>query len=267
MERDYIVSQVGAFCRHQAVKAAILSGPDLLKHGKFDELESMMRAAVQVGKNTLDVGVQYFIDWPERLKRRQLESNERIIPTGVTELDYIIGGGLKPKQIGIWMAPTSRGKSIALGHCGKRAVMSRRKVLHYTLELSADEQSSRYDSSFSQIFFKDLIDQEQDLSDKLNKYGLVWGNSLIIKEYPTKQASVSTLRSHVTQCVSFGFEPDLVIVDYLDLLLPPARYKEKRDELTATAEELRGLAIELNVPVWTATQAQRAAISLETLVR
>ncbi|MCJ7761775.1 hypothetical protein MUP59_11640, partial [Candidatus Bathyarchaeota archaeon] len=90
------------------------------------------------------------------------------------------------------------------------------------------------------------------------------GNCLIVKGYVTKQASIQTIRNHIYQCCSLGFEPDLILIDYLDLLKPPRRYKEKRDELTAITEAMKGLALELKKGIWSATQSQRAAISMET---
>jgi replicative DNA helicase len=263
-DREYIAKEVSTFCRHQAIKAAVLESPALLKEEKFEEIEQMVRQAVQVGTQTLDLGEQYFIDWPERLRRQVDRAYYRTMPTGVTELDLLLNGGLKVKQLGIWMAPTNRGKSIALGHCAKRALTIKKKVLHYTMELSQDEVSARYDSALTKIPVNDLIEEEVKLVRKLERYGKRYGNSLMIKEYPTKQASVATLRSHIMQCMSLGFDPDLIIVDYLDLLQPPRHYKEKRDELSAIAEELRGLACEMCLPVWTATQATRGAISMET---
>lgn len=263
-DRKYIVDEVSIFCKHQAIAAAILEGPDLLAQGKFEEIESRIRDAVQVGAGAFDLGEQYFVGWPERLRRRSQQIVLATMPTGITPLDTVIGGGLKAKQLGMWMAPTNRGKSVALGHCGKRAVVVGKRVVHYTLEMASDEVSSRYDSSFSRIPMRDLMDKEYRLAQKLDKFGIVWGNSLIIKEYPTKTASVSDIRAHLIQCASIGFEPDLVIVDYLDLLKPPRYYKEKRDELSATCEVLRGLAGEVVVPIWSATQANRSAISMET---
>jgi len=261
---DYIVKEVTTFCRHQAIKAAVLEAPTLLQQEKFEEIESLIRGAVSVGVNVMDLGCQYFVDWPERLRRRREMAQLQVMPTGITDLDKIIGGGIKPKQVGIWMAPTNRGKTIALMQCGKMAITRQRKVVHYTLEMSADAIGERYDASFSRISMDQLADEEALLASRLERYGRMFGNSLLIKEYPTKQVGTSIIRSHLMQCMGMGFEPDLILVDYLDLLTPPRHYKEKRDELTAIAEELRGLSVEMERPIWSATQAQRAAISLET---
>jgi replicative DNA helicase len=263
-DKKYIQNEVLKFCRHQAIKAAVLKSPQLLQDDKFDEIESTMVEAVRTGSNVADIGELYFINWPERLKRRAIEESTLIIPTGITGLDILLGGGIHGGQVGLWMAPTNRGKSAALGHCGKRAIIQRKKVLHFTMEMPQDEVCGRYDATFTKINMRDLLDMEGQVAEKLERYGHRWGNCLIVKGYPTKTASVQTLRSHIFQCCALGFEPDLILVDYLDLLKPPRSYKEKRDELTSTTEALKGLALELKRGIWTGTQSQRAAISMET---
>jgi hypothetical protein len=90
----------------------------------IEEIEEMLRKALLVGALTYDMGSQYFINWPERLSSRIARQEEKIVATGITELDELLGGGLKARQLGLWMAPTSRGKSIALVHCGKRAIIN-----------------------------------------------------------------------------------------------------------------------------------------------
>jgi len=263
-DQTYIANEVVTFCKHQAITAAILEGPKLLQEEKFEEIESKIREAVSVGVGIMDMGEQYFIGWPERLRRRSQVTTLSTVPTGITELDSYLNGGLHAKQLGLWMGPTSRGKSLALMHCGKRAVIIKKRVAHYTLELSQDEVSTRYDATFSKIPVHDLLDKEYLLAARLDRLGLTWGNTLIVKEYPTKKAGVGTIRAHLLQLASIGFIPDLVIIDYLDLLRPPRYYKEKRDELSAITEEMKGLATEMSFPIWSATQANRSAISMET---
>lgn len=263
-DKQYIQDEILRFCKHQAIKSAVLKAPQLLQEGKFEDIETAMVEAVRTGSGISDIGELYFINWPERLRRRALEELSMVIPTGITALDVLLGGGIHSGQVGLWMAPTNRGKSAAIGHCGKRAVIQRKKVIHYTLEMPQDEVCSRYDASFTKVNVRDLLEMEYKVAEKLENYGMRWGNSLIVKGYPTKQASVQTLKNHCYQCCALGFEPDLILVDYLDLLKPPKAYKEKRDELTSTAEALKGWFLEMKRGGWTGTQSQRAAISMET---
>jgi replicative DNA helicase len=230
----------------------------------FGTIETNLRSALEVGETFGSLGTNYFVNFQDRLNLRARRYETQIMPTGITDLDVYLGGGLKPKQLGIWMAPTSRGKSISLCQCGKRAVIMGKKVLHYTFELSEEEVAERYDSSFSKIKMYSLFDEEAQLISTLNKLGQRWGNSLIIKDYPPHKATIATLHAHYKQCERSGFMPDLILIDYLNLLRPSQKRLQKREELSDLATELRGWAMELDVPIWSATQSQRAAISMET---
>lgn len=262
--RDYLIAELTAFCRHQAIKKAALEMPGLLQKGDFDAIEEVWKETFTVGVASTDLGIQYFPSWPQRLGDRIHKLEEVTIPTGITTLDKLLSGGLKAGQLGLWMAPTGRGKSVVLVHCGKRALVMGKKVIHYTMELSGEDVAERYDASFSKIPVRRLIDEEPELAKKLENLGQRMGNSLIIKEFPTKVATVGMLKSHIMQCVASGFVPDLLIFDYIDLLKPSFRRKEKREELTDITEETRGLCGELKIPGWSATQSRRAAISKET---
>lgn len=263
-DSDYIANEVTKFCRHQAIKAAIFELPPLLVKGDFDAVESVLKDALETGTQLNNLGVQYFMDWPNRLRKRETRFGIRPLPTGIFLLDDYIGGGLRPKQLGIWMGPPNRGKSLALLHCAKRTIISKKRVIYYTLELSEEDVSERFDSSFSKIPVKELMDREDVLVERLEGCGIVWGNSLIIKEYSACKATTNTLRSHILQCKQQGFDPDMVIIDYLDLLRPIRQRREKRDELSDITTDLRNLSKEFLMPVWTATQSNRSAIALET---
>lgn len=265
----YIIEEISTFCRHQAIKKAILEVPPLLTRTAtddtaFDEIESLLSKALRVGTSVNDIGSQYFISYAERIANRIIRQQMKIMPTGITELDELMGGGVKARQLFLWMAPTSRGKSIALVHCGKRAVIFKKKVLHYTMELSEDEVAERYDASFSRIKVKDLVDQEAELATALGDMGKVFGNSLIIKYYPMHAPTIHTIRAHIEKCIGSGFIPDLILVDYLDLVKSHDLRLEKREQLTEITLGLRNLAGEFDVPLISATQSRRAAYAKET---
>lgn len=262
--KQYLAKELINFCKSQAIKSAIMEMPQLLAIHDFAGIDAAFHKAMDVGEDFGAVGTNYFVNWNDRIRARARKYESKVIPTGITKLDVYLGGGIKPKQLGIWMAPTSRGKSIALCHCGKRTVIMGKKVLHYTCELSEDEVSERYDSSFSKIKLASLFDEEAQLLATMEKLGSRWGNALIIKDYPPHKATIATLQAHYTQCVRTGFSPDLILVDYLNLLKPSQRRLQRREELSDLATELRGWAMELGVPVWSATQSQRVAISMKT---
>jgi KaiC/GvpD/RAD55 family RecA-like ATPase len=262
--KEYISKELINFCKSQAIKAMIMEVPSYLKTYDFATIAEKFHKAMEVGEDFGSMGTPYFVNYSDRIKLRSKKLDTRAMPTGITELDIYLNGGLRPKQLGIWMAPTSRGKSLSLCHCGKRAVIMGRKVLHYTMELGEEEVSDRYDSSFSRIKMSDLAEKEYEVSSALEKLGLRWGNALIIKEYPAGKSTIANLQAHCSQCMRTGFVPDLVLVDYLDQMKPTQKRLQKREELSDLTTELRGWATELKVPIWTATQSQRIAISMET---
>ena len=265
-EQQYITAEVVRFCRRQEVRRAMIELAPLTDSQDDDvwsEIDSRIRAACSVGEQAVDVGTQFFIDYPERLHARMMGEDGTVIPVGIPDLDDFLNGGLKAGQIGIWMGGTGTGKSIALPQCAKRAVVAGYKVVHYTLELNEEETAARYDASFSTVPIHELRDQTTRVDDKLRFWQSMYGNSLIIKEYPTGTATVNTLRQHLISLKSIGFIPDLIVVDYGDLLKPQTNYNDEYADLGAIFKDLRGLAGEMKVPLWTATQINRSGISLE----
>lgn len=265
---EYIRDEVVRFCRRQKLKRTVMELVEMA-HSEddavWDAMVDKIADVVNVGANAQDMGTQYFKDWEERLRARRMGEDKITIPTGITDLDDVIGGGLKTSQLMIWMAGTAVGKSIALAHCGKRAVVQGFKVVHYTLELSEQDIADRYDSSWSRIPISTLEDNETQLAAKLQRYGKAYGNSLIIKEYPTKSATVNTLRSHLTMLINNGYTPDLVIVDYLDLLKPLTNYSDAYADLGTLTAHLRGLAGEFKIPIQTATQVNRSGMQSDVV--
>jgi replicative DNA helicase len=127
-------------------------------------------------------------------------------------------------------------------------------VVHYTLELNEAYVGLRYDSVVTGIANQNLKHYQSQVKEDLAKLK----GELIIKYYPTKTVSVIGLRSHIEKCILQEKKPDIVIVDYADLLRGPGQ--EKRHELEGIYEDLRGLAGEYDIPVWTASQANRSAL-------
>jgi replicative DNA helicase len=176
-------------------------------------------------------------------------------------VDELVRGGLGQKELGVVIAPTGAGKSMALVHLGSQALKAGKTVIHYTLELQDTVIGSRYDSCLTKIpldsltAFKEKIYEEvQDIEGKL-----------IIKEYPTKSASTMTLKNHLEKLRMRSINVDMVIVDYADLLRPVAIQREKRNELESIYEELRGLAQEFKCVVWTASQTNRSGLNAEVI--
>ena len=183
------------------------------------------------------------------------------VTTGWERVDKITQGGLGRGELGVVIAPTGAGKSMALVHLGAMAVKAGLQVVHYTLELSDTVVASRYDSCLTGVPLKDLMDQKEYILEEVKNVK----GKLIIKEYPTKSASTSVIKNHLKRVVSAGQKVDMIIVDYGDLLNPTVRYKEKRTELETIYEELRAIAMEFICPVWTASQTNRSGLNAEVV--
>jgi replicative DNA helicase len=134
-------------------------------------------------------------------------------------------------------------------------------VIHYTLELQDTTIASRYDSCITGVPLSDLHGFKEEIYERVQN---IEGN-LIIKGYPTKSASTSTVKTHLERMKQRGIEPDMIIVDYGDLLRPISSHKEKRIELESIYEELRGIAAEFDCPIWTASQTNRSGLNAEVI--
>lgn len=258
--KQYVIDEIVRFCRRQAVRRAFLEmapKADSEDEKIWDTIVAKVTEACEVGSSNIDVGCQYFVELQERLRRRLLGEEESFVATGIPDLDVAIGGGLYVGQLGVWLGGTGRGKSIALAHCGNKAAQRGVKVVHYTLELNEEEIAERYDASFSRIPIKELKNNTIEVEKRIGEIGRRHGNSLIIKWYPTRSATVTTLRGHLRQIGSMGFKPGLILVDYGDLLKPTTNYNNEYEDLGAIFGDLRGLGGEQKAPVWTASQVRR----------
>lgn len=267
-ESDYLIKKVVSFCRRQEIRKAFLEYAPKVDNeddALWDKIQTRVTDACNVGAHSLDLGHQYLSEYEDRLARRRMGDDIRVVPTGIPNLDPLIGGGLQAGQLGIWMAGTGRGKSIALPHCGKRAVIENLNVVHYTLELDEKQISTRYDAAWSGVHLDDLVDKEDVIRKKMKHLSTKWGNSLVIKFYPTRTVGVSAIKAHIRQLKSIDFDPGMIIVDYGDLLKPTAGYNDEYSDLGTIFADLRGIAGELNIPIWTATQVNRAGMGADII--
>ena len=245
----FIEQEALDFCKNQTLKTAIMESVNLLQLGEYDSIKEKIDTAMKAGSER-DIGHQYNIDIDDRFS----ESTRKTVHTGWNVVDDLMDGGLGPGELGVFVAPAGIGKSWGLVNVAANAVKKGLNVCFYTLELSAPYVGLRFDSVFTGIAAQNLkyhIDEVKECVEKLE------GN-LIVKYYPTKSATVNTIKAHLDRCHMQGFKPDVIVVDYADLLR--GNGKEIRHELGNIYEDLRGLAGEYEIPVWTASQANRSAL-------
>jgi len=244
------------FCRKQKLREAMLKSTTLLQKCSFDEISVVINNALKAGADA-DFGYDYIKDFEERFEFTGRET----ITTGWKKMDEITGGGGGRGEIGVVIAPTGVGKSMVLVHLGAEAVKAGMTVVHYTLELKDTVIASRYDSCITGIPLNELMDRKEEIREYLRDID----GTLIVKEYPTKTATTNTIRAHLQKLKQQDIIPDMIIVDYADLLKTLSTRSEKREELESIYEELRAIMMENQVVGWTASQTNRTGLQAEII--
>ena len=247
----YVKEKSLDFCRKQAMKEALEKSVDLISKDKYEEVVDMMKKAVSVGM-TSSVGHDFFED----MEARFVKVNRLACPTGIEEIDEktVLNGGLGKGELGVIVANTGVGKSHMLVQLGAHALRLGKNVIHYTFELTETAVGIRYDSNLTNIASNEIQDSKQEVIEKYKEMEL---GKLIIKEYPTGAATVGTIRSHIEKLSLRGFVPHVLLIDYADIMRSTREYDALRLELKLIYEELRNLAMERGIPIWTASQANR----------
>lgn len=244
------------FCKSQRLVQAIAKCLEHVEGKKFDQIAGVIREALDRG-SPRDHGHEY----AEEVDSRAVKSIREPISTGWPAMDKYLGGGYERKTITTFIAPTGAGKSMFLVNAACALVEQGLNVLYVTLEMADYKIGLRADSWYSGVPIDDVSKEKDKVKSAIRDRAK---GRLIIKEWPTKRASVETIRSHVQRLIQTkSFKPDAVIVDYPDLLKCTKSYGEKRHELEGNYEELRGLATELNCVMIVADQTNRGGLDLE----
>ena len=253
---EFIKDNAIDFCRKQVLKKAMIQSVKLLKSSSFEEIQKVIEEAMKLGTN-IDFGHDYHMDIDDRYRVK----SRNPITTGWSRFDEITQGGFGKSELGVVIAPTGAGKSMALVHMGATAVKEGKTVVYYTLELAETVVGQRFDSCITGIKLNDLLKNKFNVIERLKEVD----GHLIIKEYPSKSASTQTIRSHIERLKKRGTNPDMIIIDYADLLKPVRSQGEKRHELESIYEELRGIAQREKCTVLTASQTNRSGLNAEVI--
>ena len=243
------------FCKNQTLKGALMKSVDLLELGDYDDIRNLIDKALKAGTER-DIGHEYITELEDRFR----DEARSVIETPWPLINKLLCGGLGQGDLGLIAGGPGGGKSWALISLGVQAVKLGFTVIHYTLELSEKYVGRRYDACFTEIPVGDIMDNKDKVKDRLDKLR----GGLYIREYPAGQATVNTIHAHLEKCIQQNIEPDLIIVDYADLLTSKSS-KEKRDKLDDIYTNLRGLASEMKLPIWTASQVNRSGAREEII--
>jgi replicative DNA helicase len=249
----YIKEQFLEFCKNQKIKNAIMESVDHLKSGQYDKIKHVVDLAMKAGMER-NIGHEYMVDIDKRMSMMARKS----IKTNWTEVDNIMDGGLAGGELGIITACAGSGKSWVLAKMGAEAMRQGKNVLHYTLELNENYVGLRYDACFTGIDFQNIRNNIDIVKKKIAEVP----GKLIIKYFPIKTVSAHSLKLHAERIQTLGTKVDMIIVDYADILRPSQseRNSNSYSEAGGIYEELRGVAGELQVPIWSASQSNRAAM-------
>jgi hypothetical protein len=234
---------------------------------KLEDIVQVFQTAVSKGTNR-NIGYDYNEDDEKRFE--SLIENK--VPTPWEFLNNLLEGGFGAKRLVTWIGPAGGGKSSLLVGCGVGALLqpkadgTGRTVVHYTLELDELEVARKYDACITGVPINDVPGNKEKVLHSL-KGKLPEGARLLIKEYPMKSASVQTIKSHLSRLKLKGIFPDMIILDYGDLLrnIETNAKEERRHGLEAIWQDLKALAQVLGIPIITATQTNRSGYASDVI--
>lgn len=255
----YVKDKSLDFCKRQALRGALEKAVDMIDKEQYESIVDIIKKAVSSGTSS-SLGHNFF----EEPDSRFLTIKRNCVPTGLAALDAkgILNGGAGKGELFVVVGATGAGKSHFLTFAGANALRAGKNVLHYTFELSEEQIGLRYDSNLCGINSSDVIENREKVleSYKNENYG-----KLMIKYFPTSFPTVNTLRAHVEKLKLKGFYPDVILVDYADIMRSTRQFDSLRHELKLVYEELRGLAGELGLPLWTASQSNKEGADSEVI--
>lgn len=249
----YVKEKSLEFCRKQALKAALEAAVDDIAADRYDAIVNRLKEAVAIGTPTSPG-----LDLANDVDARYAVTMRNPVPTGKPQLDAkgLLSGGLGRGELGVIVAPTGVGKSHELVDHGAHALSIGIDVAHFTFELSEGQIGKRYDARLLGVDFDDLDDHRAEVdafyANSQSKLG-----RLKVKYYPSGTASVFTIRAWLERQALGGFRPGMLVVDYADIMRSTREYDQLRMELKLIYEELRALAGEYAIPIWTASQSNK----------
>jgi replicative DNA helicase len=263
---EFFLDLIEKFAKREAMRDAITNSIGLLKDDRMGDIELLVRDALSINRN-LDLGQTYFSELQSRFERSFQEDNNYKFRTVLDTLNRELEGGLGEKEMAMVVAPPGVGKSIYLVNQGVQALMQNKKVLYISLEMSEDRIAQRFDSIMTLVPQKQLKANFTKVQKRLELFKEKFPESqLMIKEFPTGLADLNSIRSLLVQLHNYEeFSPDVLIIDYLELLRPTREGMAEYQAQQRIAEELRGLAVESNFLVWTATQTNRQGRSVKLI--
>ena len=268
VDMEWLVDTTEKFCKDKAIYNAIVDGISIIdgkdKKRSADAIPSILTDALAVCFDNA-VGHDYLADSESRYEF--YHKIEERIPFDLDFFNKITKGGLPPKTLNIALAGTGVGKSLFMCHQAANCLSQGKNVLYISLEMAEERIAERIDANMMNISIPDLHDLPKKMfDDKITKLQKKAKGKLIIKEYPTASAHSGHFRGLLKElAIKKSFKPDIIFIDYLNICAS-SRFRAGSSMNSYTiiksiAEELRGLAVETNVPIMSATQTTRSGFS------
>ena len=265
VDGQWLLDTTEKFCKDKAVYNAVVDGISIIegrdKKRKPDALPSLLTNALAVSFDNR-VGHDYLTDAEDRYD--YYHKKEDRIPFDLDFFNKITKGGLPQKTLNIALAGTGVGKSLFMCHMAANCVNQGRNVLYITLEMAEERIAERIDANLMNVSMEDLQDLPKNMyQDKMERIASKTQGKLIIKEYPTASAHCNHFRALIQElAIKKSFKADIIFVDYLNICAS-SRFRggsnvNSYTMIKAIAEELRGLAVENNFPIVSATQTTRS---------
>ena len=272
VDMEWLVDTTEKFCKDKAIYNAIVEGISIIdgkdKNREADAIPSILTDALAVcfdnavGHDYLDDSEKRF-DFYHRVEER--------IPFDLDFFNKITKGGLPSKTLNIALAGTGVGKSLFMCHMAANCLSQGKSVLYITLEMAEERIAERIDANLMNISMEDLHNLPKKMfDDKIAKINKKTNGKLIIKEYPTASAHSAHFRGLIKElAIKKSFKPDMIFIDYLNICsssrLKGAANVNSYTYIKSIAEELRGLAVETDVPIMSATQTTRSGFTSSDL--
>lgn len=256
-EVEWIATELETFCRHKAIEEVILSGPQLLADGDFGTLEANLKTAIQTSLNR-DLGINYFDGVEDRL--RDLLNNSPVIKTGWDELDELLGGGISRQELVLYAGISGVGKSILMSNQSINHVKNGYSVIYISLELADRVVGKRFDSMTTGISQGEILNNISKVAQEVNKFKAKGAGELYIKRMPESTTTANHIRAYLKEFEQTnGFRPDVLVVDYLDLMASNRNVSSENIWLKDkyVAEELRSIGFDFDCAIVTASQLGR----------
>jgi replicative DNA helicase len=263
---QYVKDEALSFCRQRSFKNALLQCAELIKfEDQYDHAVEIIQKSIMAGQTYSralsleeDIDARYSVTFRKTIQTNicARNSNWNLIDGPSLDSKKILNGGVGSGELNVVIAPTGVGKSHFLTHVGGQALLQGKNVMHFTFELSERAVGVRYDSHLLGIDSLDCAEHMDEIKRFYAENAGILGK-LRIKYFPTGSATVQTLRAFLDKLALENFRPDLLVIDYAQIMRSAEKYDLPRLELKKIFEELRAFAAELDLPIWTASQSNK----------